>query len=240
MNNRQSTNRYLEIYEYIRERIQNGNFLPGEKIPSENQLKNIFEVSRNTVRRAIDMLASEGLLSSVHGKGVFVLERTPLTFQMGGVQSFKEVSDRNNLNYSTTIPIFEILTVDEQLHKKTGLPISSEVYHIVRVREIEKERVILDNNYFLKDTTEGLTAAIAMDSIYSFLENEKNLKINGAQKIISVEPADGLDEKYLNLDGNTLVVIVKNFAFLDNGTQFEYTESHHRPDRFSFSSYAKR
>ena len=48
------------------------------------------------------------------------------------------------------------------------------------------------------------------------------------------------DKKYLDLRGNNLVAIVKNFAYLDNGTLFEYTESHHRSDKFVFSSYAKR
>lgn len=233
-------NRYFEIYEYLKNKILKGEFLSGEKIPSENELKTFFQVSRNTVRRAIDILASEGLLSSVHGKGVFVLEKSPLTFQLGGTQSFKEVSKKNNLTYITTIPIFEILTVDDFLEKKTGFSKGTEVFHLVRVRKIDKENVILDENFFLKEVAEGLTVSISIDSIYNFLENTKELKINGAQKIISVEPINELDKIYLDLKGNSLIVLVKNFAYLDNGVLFEYTESHHRPDRFIFSSFAKR
>lgn len=233
-------NKYLEIYNFIKKNIISGNYLPGEKIPSENQLKDKFSVSRNTIRKAVDLLASDGFLSSVHGKGVFVMRKIPVNFLLGGTESFKEASLKNNLKYKTSIPIFETLIVNEDLNKKTHFPIAETIYHVIRIREISGEKVILDDNYFLKEIVEGLTASIAMDSIYEFLENKKGIKINGAQKIISVEPPSEEDKKYLDLRGNNLVAIVKNFTYLDNGTLFEYTESHHRSDKFVFSSYAKR
>lgn len=232
--------KYLEIYNFIKEKIDSGTYSPGEKIPSENQLKDIFSVSRNTVRKAIDLLASDGFLSSVHGKGVFVIKKIPVNFLLGGTESFKEASLKNSLNYKTTIPTFETLIVDNELSKKTHFSIGEIVYHIIRIREISGEKVILDDNYFLKEVVEGLTVSAAMDSIYEFLEKKKGVKINGAQKIISVEPPSSEDEKYLDLKGTNLVAIVKNFAYLDSGTLFEYTESHHRSDKFIFSSYAKR
>ncbi|WP_047382322.1 trehalose operon repressor [Cetobacterium sp. ZWU0022] len=232
--------RYLEIYNFIKENIDNGTYPPEEKIPSENQLKDIFSVSRNTVRKAIELLSSNGYLSSVHGKGVFVIKKIPVNFLLGGTESFKEASLKNGLNYKTTVPLFESLIVDENLSKKTHFLTGEEVYHMIRIREINNEKVILDDNYFLKEVVDGLTVSIAMDSIYEFLEKTKGLKINGTQKIISIESTTKDDQKYLDLNGNSLVAIVKNFGYLENGLLFEYTESHHRTDKFIFSSFAKR
>ncbi|MGL5190300.1 MAG: trehalose operon repressor [Cetobacterium sp.] len=232
--------RYLEIYNFIKENIDNGTYPPEEKIPSENQLKDIFSVSRNTVRKAIELLSSNGYLSSVHGKGVFVIKKIPVNFLLGGTESFKEASLKNGLNYKTTVPLFESLIVDENLSKKTHFLTGEEVYHMIRIREINNEKVILDDNYFLKEVVDGLTVSIAMDSIYEFLEKTKGLKINGTQKIISIESTTKDDQKYLDLNGNSLVAIVKNFGYLENGLLFEYTESHHRTDKFVFSSFAKR
>ena len=141
--------KYLEIYNFIKEKIDSGTYSPGEKIPSENQLKDIFSVSRNTVRKAIDLLASDGFLSSVHGKGVFVIKKIPVNFLLGGTESFKEASLKNSLNYKTTIPTFETLIVDNELSKKTHFSIGEIVYHIIRIREISGEKVILDVIYFL-------------------------------------------------------------------------------------------
>ncbi len=111
------------------------------------------------------------------------------------------------------------------------------VYHIVRIRNIDNENVILNKNYFLKEIAEGLNATIAMDFIYKFLENRKNLKISGAQKVISVENLTKLDDEYLDLNDFRMVVLAKDYTYLDSEIYFEYTESHHRPDKFIFRSY---
>ncbi len=111
------------------------------------------------------------------------------------------------------------------------------VYHIVRIRNINNENVILNKNYFLKEIAEGLNATIAMDFIYKFLENRKNLKISGAQKVISVENLTKLDDEYLDLNDFRMVVLAKDYTYLDSEIYFEYTESHHRPDKFIFRSY---
>ena len=200
--------KYTEIYEYIKNKILNDEYKAGEKLPSEHELTSLFDVSRNTVRRAINQLSFEGLVASVHGKGVFVLEKQQFKFLVGGLQSFKEASLNNNISYSTKVHCFK--------------------------------EIIIDINYFLKDVIKNLTEDIASNSIYDYLENNINLKIAGAQKIVSVEEVTNLDKKLLNLKGYNLVAIIKNYVYLEDGTLFEYTESRHRPDKFTFSTYAKR
>jgi GntR family trehalose operon transcriptional repressor len=235
-----SANKYIYIYNYLKDKIHSKEFEPGKKLPSENELKSLFNVSRNTIRRAIDMLASEGLVTSVHGKGVFVIENQPFKFLVGGLQSFKEASEINSINYTTTIPIFNNIVIDEKLSKKTNFLVGCDALNILRIRNINNENVILDINYFNLNVISGITKEIAYESIYNFIENKLNLKISGAQKVVSVQPASEMDKKYLDLKGNDLVAIITNFVYLDDGTLFEYTESRHRPDRFTFNTFARR
>ena len=232
--------KYTEIYDYIKNKILNDEYKAGEKLPSENELTSLFCVSRNTVRRAINQLSFEGLVASVHGKGVFVLEKQQLKFLVGGLQSFKEASLNNNIEYSTKVNSFKEIIIDEKLSKKTGFALGSKVYYIERTRIIDGEECILDINYFLKDIIKNLDSDIASNSIYDYLENNLSLKIAGAQKIVSVEEASKLDKNLLNLKGYNLVAIIKNYVYLEDGILFEYTESRHRPDKFTFSTYAKR
>ena len=235
-----SVNKYLNIYNYLKDKIKTNEFEPGKKLPSESELTSLFGVSRNTIRRALDMLASDGFVTSVHGKGVFVIEKQPMNFLVGGLQSFKEVSDCNNLNFNTTIPVFDYIKVDENLSKKSNFQVGSQVLNILRVRNIDKENVILDVNYFNSNIISGLTKEIAYGSIYDYIENVLNLKISGAQKVISVEVASDLDKSYLDLDDTNLVAVITNYVYLDDGTLFEYTQSRHRPDRFTFNTFARR
>ena len=64
---------YLQLREIVRNRIEEGEYLPGMAIPSENELAETFGINRITVRNALDALVNEGMLQRVQGKGVFVL-----------------------------------------------------------------------------------------------------------------------------------------------------------------------
>ncbi|TCS81794.1 GntR family transcriptional regulator [Tepidibacillus fermentans] len=125
--------RYLEIYEEIKNAILAGTYRPGEKLSSEHEFCQKYRVSRGTIRRALELLAEEGFVHSLHGKGVFVLDKHPITFSFGGLISFKEASEGNDQPFQTYVPKFEEIIIDQSLHKKTNLPIGEEAYHIYRV-----------------------------------------------------------------------------------------------------------
>lgn len=69
---------FRQIADQLREAIDKGRFAEGAKLPSESELVEHFGVSRMTVRNALSILQSEGLVSSEHGKGVFVRPRPPV------------------------------------------------------------------------------------------------------------------------------------------------------------------
>lgn len=66
-----------QVYKQMLENILNGSWSPGTKIPSENELKELFQVSRNTVRLVLNRLSILGLLETQHGEGTYVKELGP-------------------------------------------------------------------------------------------------------------------------------------------------------------------
>jgi GntR family transcriptional regulator len=64
---------YLQLRELVRNKIDEGEYLPGTAIPSENKLAETFGINRLTVRNAVEALVNEGILQRVQGKGVFVV-----------------------------------------------------------------------------------------------------------------------------------------------------------------------
>jgi len=232
--------RYTDIYDDIRKHILDGTYPPGEKLPSENEFCKLYNTSRGTVRRALDLLAKEGLVNSLHGKGVYVLDINLITFSFGGLVSFKEASESSGQSFVTTVPSFEVVTIDERLHAKTNLPLGQEAYHLFRIRSLKGERIIFDINYFLKNVVVDLSKEIAERSIYQYIEEILGLKIGFARRVIHVEPTTAQDRKQLDVKDYNLVAVVKNFVHLHDGTPFEYTESRHRPDRFEFTDFARR
>jgi GntR family transcriptional regulator, transcriptional repressor for pyruvate dehydrogenase complex len=66
-----------QIFEQIKSNIISGEWKPGDKIPSENELKEMLGVSRNSVRAALQQLTALGLITAKHGEGTFVNDLTP-------------------------------------------------------------------------------------------------------------------------------------------------------------------
>jgi len=69
---------YKQLADLLRDAIRTGQYPPGAELPSEADLESSYDVSRNTVRNAVALLRVEGLVSTEHGRGTYVLERKPL------------------------------------------------------------------------------------------------------------------------------------------------------------------
>lgn len=73
----QNTAKYLQLFEQLKESIENGVYRSGEKLPGENELAQSFNMSRQTVRQALSMLGQENLIERRQGSGTYVRENMP-------------------------------------------------------------------------------------------------------------------------------------------------------------------
>ncbi len=74
MTNDNNQPKYFRLKEYLKDEILMGRIRPGEQIPSENTLAEMFSISRNTVRKAVSILINDGYLTSEHGRGTYCLD----------------------------------------------------------------------------------------------------------------------------------------------------------------------
>lgn len=234
--------KYDKIYQKIKNKIENQEYLFQELIPSEMHLTEEYGCSRNTVRRAISSLVAEGYLQSMHGKGVRVIYQPYMQSQysLGRIESFKEAAERNNKQAQTKVVLFAELEVDDKIAQRTTFPIGIEIYYIQRVRYMEGKALIIDHNYFRKEIAPGLTKEIAEHSVYEYLEKVLHVNIVTTKRMMTVERVMELDEKYLELSDMNCVAVVSNSTYNDDGVMFEFTQSRHRPDYFVFYDQAQR
>ena len=66
---------YLQLAAILRDGIKRGDYPPGRKLPSENRLQQEYGLARGTVRKSARVLADEGVVEVIQGRGVFVVER---------------------------------------------------------------------------------------------------------------------------------------------------------------------
>lgn len=233
-------NKFQFIYEDIAGKIEKGTLKAHSKLPSENELSEQYGTSRETIRKALNLLSQNGYIQKIKAKGSVVLDISKHNFPVSGLVSFKELAGKMGRPFKTHVSELVILLPDEFIQSQLNISPREEVWKVVRTREIDNEKIILDKDYFQKKYVPALTKDIAEDSIYQYLEHELNLKISFAKKEIVVEECTDEDRAFLDLEGFNHVVVVRNYVYLDNAVLLQYTESRHRLDKFRFVDFARR
>lgn len=234
--------KYGEIYRDLKAHIERGTWEYETLLPGEHALAAQYGCSRNTIRRALAQLAADGYVQPMHGRGVRAIYR-PLTqamFTVGGIETFRESGERNHMRTDTKVLEFARLEADNRIAALTGFSVGEPLFFIRRLRYLDGLPVILDHNYFRMSQMPELSIEIAGHSVYDYLENELGMVIATSKRTLSVERATKLDESLVELNGYNCMAVISGQTFDDNGIQFEYTQSRHRPDYFQFHTVATR
>ncbi|MFD0870792.1 Trehalose operon transcriptional repressor [Chlamydia abortus] len=232
--------KYMMIYRDVIGKIEKGEYEANTFLPSENELVLQYDTSRETVRKALNLLSQNGYIQKIRGKGSIVLEIKRFNFPISGLVSFKELSKQLGRSSKTVVEKLKIIKPDLFLATQLETDEEDEVWEVVRVRHIGDERIILDKDYFKKKCVPDLTIKICEESIYEYIEKTLCLEIGYAKKVISVQEATEEDKQYLDLHHYNMVVVVQNYVYLNDTTLFQYTESRHTPDKFKFVDFARR
>lgn len=231
--------KYMMIYNDLVSQIEKNKLKPNDKLLSENEFIKKYEVSRETIRKALNLLAQNGFIQKIKGKGSFVLDINKFDFPVSGLVTFKELSKKLNKNSITILEKLELKTPETYIKKELNLQ-NQKIWEVIRVRNIDGENIILDKDYLDSNVVSFLDEDICKDSIYNYLEDKKKLNISFAKKEITVEGATNEDYKLLDMKNFDMVVVVKSHVYLNDASLFQYTESRHRPDKFRFIDFARR
>lgn len=235
-----SSPKYIQIYNELREQIQNGTYPSDSYLPSENELMSLYGASRDTIRKSLNQLAANGYIQKEKGKGSLVLANDAISFPVSGLTSFKELQNSSmHSSVVTHLISFEEKKPDARMQEKLNMQ-DGEIFEVRRVREIDGEKIIYDHDFLNASLIPGLKPEHAADSIYEYIEKNLGKKVSFARKEITVVPATREDRELLDLNGYDLLVSIKSYNFLEDASLFCYTESRHRPDKFRFIDFSRR
>lgn len=232
--------KYVTIYKEWKEKIESGQIAEGERLPTESSLMESYQVSRDTVRKSLNLLEQNGYIQRGRGRASLVMPKQRYTFPLSEIASFQEVNKLSNAHAETEVVNLDILQDSHKIKKIFQQSVNGEVYELIRVRRMKDEAVILDKDYFVRDVVPRLPLNECKVSVYRYLEEELGLQISYAVKEITVQKANAEDYELLDMGDYNMVVVVKSHTHLENNTLFQCTESRHRPDKFRFVDLAKR
>ena len=234
-------NKFKEIFLDLEQKILANEYPPHSLLPSENQLIKTYGVSRETVRKALNLLRDAGYIQKKQGKGSIVLDLNRFDFPISGLTSFRELQDTQRIPSETKVVEIRKIAVSPKLHETTGWPVASEAWKLIRQRRIDGEVVILDKDYLDASIIEELPENRAKVSIFDYFENDLGLEIAYAQKEITVDPVNKELRDLMDLrPEDQHVVTVRSLVYLEDPRCFDYTESIHRLDKFRFVDFARR
>ncbi|MGX7195862.1 trehalose operon repressor [Enterococcus olivae] len=234
-------NKFKEIFLDLEQKILAKEYPPHTLLPSENQLIKVYGVSRETVRKALNLLRDAGYIQKKQGKGSIVLDLNRFDFPISGLTSFKEIQNAQQIPSETKVVEIRKIAVSPSLHDITDWPVAAEAWRLIRQRRIDGEVVILDKDYLIADIVPELPETKAQVSIYDYFENDLGLEIAYAQKEITVDPVNKELRDLMDLHPEDQhVVTVRSLVYLEDTRCFEYTESIHRLDKFRFVDFARR
>ena len=172
---------YCQLAEEIETKIDAGEWNPGECISSERELSAIYNMSRITVRKAIDELERKGKLEKIQGKGTFVSNHS-IVQSLGTVYSFAKEMEKQGKITSTKLLERSVIPADSKLAKNLNLDEGTSVIFIKRLRCDELGHAIMvEKTYFEKNRFSYLLD-LDLDhlSLYKTLEDEYGVHIDRA------------------------------------------------------------
>lgn len=232
--------KYLTIYDDLVKKIRTNVWPKSTLLPSENELALKYTTSRETIRKALNLLSQNGYIHKVRGKGSVVIDIHKFDFPVSGISSFKELTESLHLDSETIVETLGMVAKDHDVRAKLHVAGQDQVWQVDRIRKIDGEKIILDKDYFNEKYVPMPSKAVCENSIYNYIEHQLGLTIGYAKKEIVVEEPTGEDRTLLDLEDFANVVVIKSLVYLTNTSLFQYTESRHRPDKFRFVDFARR
>lgn len=238
---------YDAIYFDLKDSIDRGEYQFRDYLPSESALVKKYDCAHNTVRKALAILAREGYVQPIHGKGVRIIYRPAppracgsRTYQLNDIEPFCESVTRQGFEAQTKVLLMEGIEADVEASKIMGFEVGEPLVHFERVRLVDGKPLEREINYFRNDIVEGITKEDAENSIYYYIEKVRGEKLVTCKRVVTVEPANDRDRELLELDGADYVAVIACETYDGNGLLCEATIVRHVPHMFSLAQTAIR
>jgi GntR family transcriptional regulator len=205
---------YRQIKDFLTRSLEEGEWGPGDAIPSEGELAARFSVSQGTVRKAVDEMAAENLLVRRQGKGTFVATHDdPRSFY----RFLRLVPDDASATHAVSEPFScELKAATPEVAAVLRLPVGSEIVFVQRLLRFNGEPVVFDQIYLVAELFPGLVLEKLLGgdrSLYSQFENDYGVRMINAEERLRAVGADAKSAELLGVNVGDPLLLVERTAY---------------------------
>jgi GntR family transcriptional regulator len=223
-----------QVYVVLRQQIEEGVYHGEKPIPSEHELSQTFQVSRITIRRALDRLKQEGFVSRSRGRGTFA--RAPAQPQAISANLRGIFENLLAMGLRTRVKLIEFGYVPAPLAvaKKLRLESGALVQRAVRVRYHENIPFSHLTTYLPEDIGRHCDEQELSDKPLLLLMERAGIKVSAADQSVSAKLADTMVAPLLQVETGSALLWVKRLVFDQNDRPVEYLHALYRPDIYEY------
>lgn len=228
--------KYYQLANILRAQIEDGTWKANETIQSERQLEQQYNLSRPTIRQAIDLLISQGYLYRIHGKGTFV---SPPKLQKGIFELTSFSEDMRNRGLEPGQIFLEFGMVHAPKKVKTHLEITDpqkKVLRIKRIRTGNGEPIGIQDSYLNLPENKEITQ-MELDergSIYTILQEKFGIYPAEADETLEVTLASDEEAALLSIPSGSPLLLNERILYSQDRKAIEFVTILYRGDRYKY------
>lgn len=223
--------RYMDVYTDLKKHIRGGEYEVGDFLPTEGELEKKYEVSRTTVRKAIQSLIYEGYVDVKQGRGTQVIDFRA-TQELNRVTSITETLRNKGYELEVKNTYIDRVRANKSTANRLEIDVGSDLYRVQRVILADGIPTAMAENFIPCDLVEGLDMrAHEIKSLYTFLEDEYGYHIDSGKDIISAKSADCMESQLLDTKLQAALITIRRVTYSD-GKPLSYDKSTIRADKY--------
>lgn len=215
---------HSQVANVLREKIYKREWVPGQRIPSENTLVKSYGISRGTVRKALGALIEEGLLKSIHGSGTFV-EDHAISHPAGEKPiSFAKSLNKQGKQFVTLVQNKQLLDATPEVASQLHISVGDSVMFLRRIRLVENEPIMCQEGYYPLRECPGIDRAdFTVESAFDVVQTCSGRKVKTSRMRYVARVAGDEHGAYLDVDAAAPVLLLEQTILLDDDTPVEWS-----------------
>lgn len=227
--------KYYQLASILRQKIDDGEWEPRSPIPSERQLEQLYNISRTTIREAVDHLVRQGFLYREHGRGTYV---SPQKLQKGLMEltSFSEDLIKRGITPGQVIRDMTRVVPAPNILQRLELPAGTEVLRIQRIRLGDQVPIGLQTSFIALTSGQNITREEmeTAGSLYRILQEKFGIIPTEADETLEVTLATPEEASLLQIESGAPLLLNERLLFSQNRTPVEFVKILYRGDRYQY------
>lgn len=223
---------YIRIHDAIKKQIDDGFWEIGQRLPSERDLADEYEVSRMTLRQAITLLVEEGILERRVGSGTYVASHR-MQEKMRGTTSFTEIVRSQGKAPSSRLISYQRKPANNTEIQRLQLKETDYVIRMERVRYADHMPLVFEVAAISETLIQSFNKEDITEHFFQTL-TDHGYEIGKSQQTIYAKNASEKVANYLKIPKNHAVLALTQVSYFTDGRPFEYVHSQYVGDRFEF------